>query len=276
MQKGLPLTILLLVFSVLPAYAELTPYDFGLDARFDPDFRFQSSTSTAQVSGDIDLLWEADSYVPPFFRGRALPSAGTNLRLQAIAHFRDASGAPIPSQNLQYTWRRNGYVIAGVSGEGKSKVIIPAPPLFGSDTISVETKKDGITLGSASERISSIEPSLDLYENHPLFGILYHQAFPAQNFIPEEEASFIVIPYFAQARNENDPNLIYEWKVNGHAVQNGSRPSEITINASNSSGTAFIELALSHLTNIYLNVAHSWAVIFEGSGSSGLFEKRSP
>lgn len=219
---------------------------------------------------ELDLLWESDSYVPPFFRGRALPSAGTNLRLEAIPRF-VRGGKEVPRSNIIFTWKRNGYVINAVSGRGKSSAIIESPPLFGEDTISVEAKTtNGLLQGNASARISSIEPRIMLYQNHPVFGVAYHQALGSVNQIPEVEATFSAVPYYAQATRADDGNLAYAWRVNGVDISSDlARPSTITIDASGSTGDALVELALTHLTNIFLNSSGSWGIQLQSSAAAG-------
>src|SRR3989344_544105 len=132
----------------------------------------RAAAETVIRPAEIDLLWESDSYVPPFFHGRALASAGTNLRMEALPRFKRADGSSVARDDITFTWRRNGYVIASVSGRGKYRALIPSPPLFGTDTISVEARTpDGAFAADASARIPSTEPVLSLYEDHPLFGV---------------------------------------------------------------------------------------------------------
>ena len=211
---------------------------------------------------ELDLLWESDSYVPPFFRGRAIPSAGTNLYLQAIPRFKRTNGSFIPVSDIAFTWRRNGYILQKVSGRGAAKAALGSPSFLGADTISVEARSsDNLFEAVESVRIPSVEPRLVLYENHPLFGVMYHDAFLPQNYRGEVEMSLLAVPYFAEAEMDSDNRLIYEWKVNGNAIANNpERPNSITINASGSSGLALVELALSHATNLFLNSFGSWSV----------------
>ena len=43
--------------------------------------------------GYVDILWEAsDSYVPPFYKGKALPSSQANMRLTAVPTMLSANG----------------------------------------------------------------------------------------------------------------------------------------------------------------------------------------
>lgn len=233
----------------------------------------KSSARAAIVPTSIDLLWESDSYVPPFYEGRALPSAGTVLRLQAAPHFRSPGGGELPASGLTYTWRRNDEVIASVSGRGKFTATIPAPALFGVDVISVEAASfDGAFSGEASARIPSTEPTLALYENHPLFGILYNRALGGETLIPDSEMTFAAIPYFAEARSPNDRALNWSWRVNGEGVAGDQRrPSELTVSAQNSNGFALLSLELMHLTNVFLQASGSWGITLSArAGASDL------
>ena len=221
---------------------------------------------------ELDLLWEADSYVPPYFNGRALPSAGTRLKLEAIPHFTRTNGTPLPTSEISFTWRRNGYVIAGASGRGRARVIIPAPALFGTDTIAVETQSaDGTYRASASVRIPSVEPRLVLYEKHPLFGTMHYRALSRESEISDVEVRLVATPYYAEATSANDGVLDYQWRVNGTRIPNDPEaPSEITIDARGSNGVALIELLLTHLTNIFTESSGSWRLTFPAAGANTL------
>ena len=245
----------------------------GLDASL------QSAADTSAQSSipasPVDLLFDANSYVPPFYLGRALPSPGSVLRLHAIPHLTPH----VPDSDITYTWRRDGAVVGAISGKGKSSVSIAGPTLFAADTISVDAvSADGTSYGSASVVIPSIDPQLTLYEDHPLFGIEYYNALLGQSSIPDLEMTFAAVPYFAAVSGPSDPSLNYAWIVNGASVAASATSSnEITINADNSSGVAAIAASLTSSVNFLLDASGAWNVLFsrggagqaQGSGTSG-------
>jgi hypothetical protein len=245
-----------------------TETDVGADAQM-PDGTTLSAQA-AIIPTELDLLVDSDSYVPPFYLGRALPAADTDLRLQAIPYFMRPDGSTVAAGDITYTWKRDGEVMEEVSGRGKSNVIVAAPPLFGTDTISVEAhSSDGALSGAAAVSVPSVEPALVLYEDHPLYGILYGNALGTSNFIPEAEMTFAAVPYFAEAQNPNDPGLDFAWSVNDAAVApSPASPSEITINASDSSGVALVALELTRPDNFYMDAQGSWNITFSG-GAAG-------
>ncbi len=212
----------------------------------------------------VDLLWESDSYAPPFYRGRALPSAGTFIRVSAIVHFEPEGIMQAPEQDIIYTWKRNGSIVPSASGKGRSSATFPSPTLFGTDTIRVAAStEDGRYEGEARAAISSIEPVLALYKDHPLFGIMYNQALEKSTFVPDAEMTFAAVPYFAEAEWGNDPRLIYSWSVNGVDIPTDeSRRSALTVNADRSNGIAQIALFLTHTVNLFMQTSGSWEVSF--------------
>ena len=219
---------------------------------------------------DMDLLWESDSYVPPFYKGRAVPSEGASVRLQAMPHFTDTAGAAIPSSDIIFTWKKDNVVAQNASGRGRSSVVLPGPELFGNTTFSVDAKTtDGLLSASASVQIASVEPLVTLYKNDPLSGVAYNNALPPQASLPETEVTLDAVPYFAPV--QSPLALQYAWKVNGQPISNGTRPYELTVNAQGSSGAALLELALSHATNFFLSVSETWNLMLAGTGggSSG-------
>lgn len=236
----------------------------------------RASEGTAFAEGvfrptEIDLLWEADSYVPPFYRGRSLPSSGSDVRLFAVPRFKQVGATTfVPPDELIYTWKLGGKIVKIISGRGKHSVTIASPSLFGSETVSVDVKTaDGSLVGSSSVRIPSVEPSLVLYENHPVFGILYHRALQSPATVSEVETTFTAVPYFAPVQNPDDGSLVYTWRVGNSTIgSNAARPSTITINAAGTTGLAQIDLAMTHISNFFLNARNSWSVTLAGTDSS--------
>jgi len=228
-----------------------------------------SSTQTLSIiPTHIDLLIDSDSYTPPFYRGRALPSAGTRLRMQALTYFKRPNGSLIPPSSIIYTWSQNGQIAGSLSGLGHQTVTLPSPVLYSTDVIKVDAAStDGTLHGSASITLSSVQPLITLYEDHPLFGLMYHQMMGDQTSIPDSEMTFAAVLYFAQIKGPTDPRLQYTWKVNGAVVpSNAVRPDEITINADKSKGDANIGLSISHTTNFFMSPRGTWDVTFKTIG----------
>jgi hypothetical protein len=232
-----------------------------------------ASTDITIVPTTVDLLWEADTYTPPLYLGRALPSAGTQIRLVALAHFTHPDGSSVAPSDITYTWRKDGQVLTDFSGRGKSSALVDSPTLFGSENIVVDAASaDGSLAGEATVRLNDTKPFLLLYENHPLFGILYGQALSPTTLIPDSEMTFAASPYFAPAASASDAHLQYAWRVNDSAVQADSvHADELTINAASSSGLALVSLSLTHDSNYFFSTNGIWNITLNSKNGGGAF-----
>jgi hypothetical protein len=237
------------------------------------------SATLTIVPTSIDLLWEADSYVPPFYKGRAVPGSDSSIRVQAIPHFVNTDGSVVASSGINFTWKLNGALDEAQSGIGESSAVFPAAILYGSDLIEVDAQtEDGALSGEANITVRTQDPQLVLYEDNPLFGMMYHAAIPQSSVASESETSFAAVPYFANAVSANDSALTYSWTVNGSSVATDAQdPSEITIDAQ-SSNTANIALTLSNPYDAFFSASGAWQISFNATaaanGTNNVFESQ--
>lgn len=220
------------------------------------------ATRTVQPA-EVDLLWETDSYVPPLYLGKRLASSGARVRTEAIPRLVRPDGTYVPTRDIIFTWRKNDAVITDASGRGKSSATFSGPELFGSDTITVEAASiDGSLLGAASVLIPSRTPFVLLYQEHPLFGTLFHRTLREESQLPDTEVTFVAAPFFASATTADDSRLSYAWRVNRTSITpDASTPSRITINADGSDGSARVELSVNHATDIVMDARGIWRII---------------
>ena len=70
------------------------------------------------------VAYEAlQSYVPPFYEGRSLPSTGAMVRVTALPQISD-NGVPLDPTSLSFVWFLNDTVLTSVSGTGKQSANI--------------------------------------------------------------------------------------------------------------------------------------------------------
>ncbi len=229
-----------------------------------------ASADAEIIPTELDILVDSDSYVPPFYWGRARASTGSTLILQAIPHFKRSDGSMVPASDILYTWRKNDETLGALSGRGKSSARIPIQHLYGNERIFIEAHtSDNLLSNESAISIAPIQPTLTLYQNHPVYGILYHQALGPASAIAESEATFTAVPYFAGIAGQDDPALIFDWSVNGKTFgPSPTKPESITINASNSSGLAVLGLELTHATNYYMDAKGLWNITFSTAAAT--------
>lgn len=219
----------------------------------------------------IDILWSANSYVPPFYNGRTLAGTSATIHAYALVRFARAGGGLIPESDIVYTWSRNGTVISAVSGRGKSSATLAGPAPFRADSIAVEAgAADRAVSARAATSIPAAKSALLLYENHPLFGILYHRAIIGEVTTDEKEQKVTAVPYFARITTPADASLAYAWEVGGVSVQaDPDEPQTLTLATNDYSGPAVISLSLTNAADILMRSLGSWRFVF--GGSTGLF-----
>lgn len=139
---------------------------------------------------DMDLIVEADTYVPYFYAGRHEPIPGSIVRLTVIP----ASSTIKPAS---YRWQIGNQNIATTSATASFTF-----PAISSDVTVTVTAVDqnGRSLGSISENIRASKPLVLFYENNGLRGVS-NLAIGKSLTLIGDEVALRVEPYFFGARS---------------------------------------------------------------------------
>ncbi len=197
----------------------------------------------------VDLVWESNSYVPPFYKGKALhPMQGT-LKIVAMPEF-IKSGSKIPASNLIYEWSNATESYQSQSGYGKNVLVLNGAFLGTRERVEVLVRDPGGTLVATNAiTISPIEPKVVFYENSPLYGHIFDSALKNTFSLTGEEVQVIAAPFYFSS--EASQNLKYSWRLNGTRVDDlsGSR-SAIFRKPEEGSGRSNISLSIENLNHI--------------------------
>jgi hypothetical protein len=198
------------------------------------------TASAAVVPRYLDIIVEPQSYVPPFYRGRPLPSAGSTVNLTALI-----DGGAVSPAGLSYLWRVNNETLLGGATRGRNKVSFTMP--LGGAIVSLEVRRasDGAILGRRVFELMSSEPVIVFYEVSPLYGLL---ELALQNFpLIGQSATVRAVPYYLDIETYNNPGLA-EWRINGvRTTNNGDNPYEATL--SRAFGVGIVSLDF-HVRNL--------------------------
>lgn len=148
------ITLLLLTPAVSLAQAPfLLPVQTSL-----PNNTVATTTSTVTPMA-IDLIIEADTYVPYFYNGRREPVAGSNIRLTAVTL---GEGAP-----ATYRWQIGSQYLTTTTASTN----VTLPKISSDIKVSVTAvNSTGTALGSATEYIRPAIPKVIFYETNNLRG----------------------------------------------------------------------------------------------------------
>ncbi len=171
-------------------------------------FFFFPAISNAQTAA-INLIWEANSYVPPFYAGKAMTTSDGDVDVFALLP--ESFGDPT---RATYTWELNGSVLGGLSGVGRSSLRISGSPFIIDRSVRVTVTGANGKSGFGFVTIPVAKPKLLVYEDSALGGVLFSRAIT--DSVSAQTDTDIVLsayPYFFSTNSRT--NLPYDWKING-------------------------------------------------------------
>ncbi len=231
------------------------------------------STVTLQPA-EVDLFWQAHSFTPPFYKGKAQPTHKSGVTVVASPHLVTAKGVAIDPHDLIYMWRENGTAKADKSGIGRNSYELREISIMrGNATVDVSVTAPAGTLEAVGTVVIYPEtPKLLLYEHDPLEGIKYNKALTETFELVNDEVTVEAMPYFFGTQNKEGSDMIYTWKVNNQTVENNTAAQgSITLRQTGESGLASVSLNARHRNNQLESVATGLSFKFGKNSSSKLF-----
>lgn len=214
---------------------------------------------------DVVLIAEPISSAPPLYQGKSLVPIGGDVRIVAMASLKDSGGKSASPTTYSYAWTVDDTRIANSSGIGKSAIIVASPLQYRSRTVSVAvTNANGNLVGGASLSLSAEQPSLRIYKNDPLLGILYDSALSGSYNITGAESTLYAAP-FSLATTGGVPFI--QWFLNGSSVQTGNL---ITLRPTGS-GQGSASLSLTASSGDLTPVTTVLSLIFGAKPSTNFF-----
>lgn len=202
---------------------------------------------------DVDLVWQSESYVPPFFKGKALFSHQNKITFIAIPHMTNSSGVEINPKNLIYKWTKNGVVMENDSGYGKNTFTFVSPLVSRDLDVNVQvTSPDTTSIGFARIDVKPTEPTLIIYRKNPLYGIEFQKGLTGNiKLTDSKEVVVIGIPFYFGATNTNSSDLVYKWSINGVKIDNGQNTNmQVFRQKEGTSGVSNISLSIENTDKI--------------------------
>ena len=203
----------------------------------------------------VDILWQGETYTPPFYKGKTLWSNQSSINFVAIPQ---GLGSPA---NLDYKWTKNGTVLGNASGVGRNYLPFIDPILSRTQTIKVDivSNEKGL-LASASVSVTPIPPTLVVYENNPLYGLMFHRETTGVHELQGREITFTAFPFFFSILDRRDNTVGYEWQTNVEGVE--TRNSVTYRTPDNVSGSSPVSVRASNKDKIMQSANQSFLIQF--------------
>jgi hypothetical protein len=169
-------------------------------------------------TANLDLIYEANTYTPPFYKGRSLYVPQSEITIAALATIIEG-GVQLPKDKIIYSWYKDSNLITDLSGVGKDSIKIQGDVL--SRPFYVSVIAESLNSNAVAKKrilINPTQPKVVLYENNPIFGSIFEKALTGEFNFDREEVGITAIPYFFSTEDRSSGSLKYSWFENGKSV----------------------------------------------------------
>ncbi len=184
------------------------------------------------------LTWSSDSYVPPDYEGKALPSRGSLIKVAAIP-VKKLTADP---DQLYYRWLLDNEIVYPAQGQGKSSFQFPATKWSG-DSHEIESQildEQGNLLWRGFLAVKITSPQLLLKKQNG--GYAVQEALSAAT---GQSLTLIAVPFFFHAQKPAD--LSFTWTIDQQKPEAGDEktPDQLIIKIPAGSLSSPVSKALS-------------------------------
>lgn len=167
----------------------------------------------------IDLIWEADTYTPPLYQGKALATSESSVNVTAIPTVYDSAGKILTPNDLIFRWERNHTSISSSSGVGKNSIRFLSNKLTASTIITVRIYTLNNTIvGEKTITIPAESPKIIFYEDRPLAGTAYGRILSSLVTMTDNDFTVRAEPYYFSRPQVISGALQFLWAINRNRV----------------------------------------------------------
>jgi len=212
----------------------------------------QLDTTRIVYIGDVALIWSADTYTPPGYRGKALITQGADVTVAAQTYF-IINGSRLAVKDIIYDWWLDDEKLFDSSGYGKNILVVG---MHGSPntphTVRVRVSDTGgrITQEKNLELVAQTAPML-FYELDPLRGPVFQRAIIKEfDLASGNEAQILAVPLFT--KKTLIPQFTATWKIDGKDIGGTTGARLLILRYTSQQGSAarqYITLDLENKSN---------------------------
>ncbi|MBY0376504.1 hypothetical protein K2P96_00840 [Patescibacteria group bacterium] len=211
------------------------------------------------------LLWQAtNSYVSPFYKGKALLPSESEVKIVALPEIK-TGGVMVNPKNMTYTWQKDYSNVGDAGGYGKNSFAFTNDYLDDTNNVSVVASTlDQNYSASGNINVTASQPQISFYKKDPSLGTDWQNAIPSTHNIVGGE-TLQAVPYFITPKTIQLPELNFSWFINDIAVkitnsyQKDLMPLKIPDGAS---GTSRLRLEIENTSKLSINAKKTIDVKF--------------
>lgn len=199
------------------------------------------------------MLWQAvDSYVPPFYKGKALATQDSTIKIIALPEIKSGAGFISP-KNMTYAWKLGYSNDQGASGYGKNVFTFDNDYLESGNNVSVTaTTVDQTQTSSGSIDLQFGSPKILFYKKDKKLGTLWSKTIEDGFQIGENEA-IDARPYFLSPKVLTHPSIVWGWSIDENPIfMTGYIKNVLLLKKDTSnSGSSRLRLEIENSNNIF-------------------------
>lgn len=203
----------------------------------------------------VDVILEAQTYTPYFYKGRSLPTGNSKVRAVVLVH----GGPPQKDSEYTYRWMVSESVLFGgpVKGRRVAEFIMP----YGRKDLVVEVfSSDGTSIAKKKLELKEFEPELLFYEESALRGHLEKALLEEVPMLGGDKTIYGE-PYYLSA-GPFDFDTTFSWKINNQKTIPNTAPNSITFQKTGSGGFSNIDLEVVVEKDMPQSVRNSFRLVF--------------
>lgn len=218
----------------------------------------------------VDIIWEARTYTPPFYKGRSAYTPQEKIVFAAMPNLTTVNGSPISPRQTIYKWIKDDTVLGSLSGYGRSSYLYGGSVLGIPVNVTVEASAETGQAARAHVTISPTAAEVGFYEDSPSLGILFNREISSGlNLTGAKEKSIAVYPYYFGVSGVSDSRLSYTWTMNGARLEATKDQSRMTFrNEGNENGVATIGMIINNDTNFLQGAIGGTVINFFSEGKA--------
>lgn len=201
------------------------------------------------------LVWSADTYIPAWYKGKALAVSDMDITVLAIPDFQIGSTRVNP-KDLYYEWAIDNddpNLDTSISGLGKNTYTLSLSRVQNRTSKVTVYIKDSLGRIENEQSINVVPtvPTLIHYPVDPLYGVVSWKSIRNSFLKAGEAASILVEPYFMPKKDL--ASIQYSWTINGTTVNSMDRKSRILNlgTSQTSSGEQSLQTSYENPLNIF-------------------------
>lgn len=207
----------------------------------------------------IDVIVEANTTAPIFYKGKRHWSSGSRARIVAIPHLSTGSNA----DSFSYQWILDSTVLGGGPIYQKNYIDVQMPRFRNSVlTVSV-LSREGVVVGEKSIALNPTTPEVLFYQTSPLSG-LSRTAISDQLVLSGGQLTIRAEPYFFDT-NLSPDTAAYQWKIDGLTTDTAnSDPQALTLEKSGAGiGSSEIWFRIVNMEELVQHAENSFNLFFQ-------------